>query len=69
MEIAFEQLFAPLEFDDVINIETLNVETYDDGIYHYIHLLSYDVYSFDTFDNVWLDKNTHRDEVLERLNN
>ena len=59
MDTIFEELFA-LPFNAVINIQN----TDDDGIYHYIHIDTKDVYSFDTEDNVWLFKN----DILQRLN-
>lgn len=64
--LQFEQQFQ-LYYHDLINIEDLGADSYDDGIYHFIHLLSQDVYSFDTFDNIWLEKNEHQTEIRKRL--
>ena len=33
----FEEIFK-LKFNDVVNIEDIGAYTYDDGIYHYIHI-------------------------------
>ena len=62
----FEEIFK-LPFNSVINIEDMSVYTNDDGIYHYVNIIVKDVYSFDTFDNVWLEKNLYKNEILERL--
>ena len=50
MDTTFEELFR-LPFTVVINIQNIGA---NDGIYHYIHIDTKDVYSFDTEDNVWL---------------
>ena len=63
--IQFEEIFK-LPFNNVINIEDMTY-TNDDGIYHYVNIVLTDVYSFDTFDNVWLEKNFYKNEILERL--
>ena len=62
----FEEIFK-LPFNSVINIEDMTY-TNDDGIYHYVNIGLKDIYSFDTFDNVWLEKNLYKNEILERLN-
>ncbi len=62
----FQNKFG-LSFNDVVNILDIGADTYDDGIYHYINLTNKDVYSFDTDDNIWLEKNLHKLEVLEQL--
>ena len=62
----FEEIFK-LPFNSVINIEDMTY-TNDDGIYHYVNIGLKNVYSFDTFDNVWLEKNLYKNEILERLN-
>ena len=61
----FEEIFK-LPFNSVINIEDMTY-TNDDGIYHYVNIGLKDIYSFDTFDNVWLEKNLYKNEILERL--
>jgi hypothetical protein len=63
----FEEKFN-ISFDSVIHIEDLGVDTDDDGIYHYIHFSSKDVYSFNGEDEVWLEKNLHKEDILQRLN-
>jgi hypothetical protein len=63
----FEEIFK-LQFKSVVNIEDMGVDTDDDGIYHYVDMLLKDVYSFDTNDDVWLEKNLYKDEILLRLN-
>ena len=65
----FEKMFNQ-KFDSVIRMEDIGiaVDVDDDGIFHYINLESKDVYSFDTFDNIWLEKNLYQDDVLHRLN-
>lgn len=65
--IQFEEIFK-LQFNNVINIEDMSAYTNDDGIYHYVNIGLKDVYSFDTFDNIWLEKNLYKNEILERLN-
>ena len=63
----FEEIFK-LPFNIVINIEDMSAYTNDDGIYHYVNIVLKNVYSFDTFDNMWLEKNLYKNEILERLN-
>jgi len=62
----FEELFG-LPFISVVNYENLCEELDDDGIYHYVDLLSKDVYSYDTLEDVWLEKNVYRDDILQRI--
>jgi len=62
----FKNLFG-LSFNDVLNIEYMGIDTDDDGIYHYINVIKKDVYSFDTFDNIWLNKNSYKYDILNRL--
>ncbi len=63
----FQNMFG-LSFNDVKYIQDMGVETYDDGIYHYINLSNKDVYSFDTDEEVWLEKNVYQTDVLQQLN-
>lgn len=56
-----------ISFGSVKNIEDMGADTYDDGIYHYVDLTTKDVYSFDTNDDFWLEKNEHQSDVLGRL--
>ena len=63
----FEEIFK-LQFNDVVNIEDMGADTDDDGIYHYVHIALKDVYSFDTDENVWLEKNLYKNDILQRLN-
>ncbi len=65
--IQFENIFG-LSFNDVTNIEDIGADTDDDGIYHYINLFNKDTYSFDTEDNIWLEKNLYKFDILKRLN-
>ena len=67
MDIQFKNKFG-LPFNNVINIESMGADTYDDGIYHFIDIVKKDVYSFDTFDEIWLEKNLYKLDVLNRLN-
>lgn len=62
----FEETFK-LPFKDVVNIQDLGADTDDDGIDHFIHISSKNVYSFDTNDNVWLEKNLFKNDILQRL--
>lgn len=68
MESQFEYMFK-VSFNSVTYIQDMGVETADDGIYHYVDIALQDVYSFDTFDNVWLDKNMYQMEILHRIQN
>ena len=63
----FEEIFKQ-QFNSVVNIEDMGADTDDDGIYHYVNIVLKDVYSFDTNDNVWLEKNLYKNEILQRLN-
>ena len=63
----FEEIFNQ-PFNSVVNIEDMNADTDDDGIYHYVNILLKDVYSFDSNDNVWLEKNLYKNDILQRLN-
>ena len=65
--IQFENLFG-LPFTNVTDIIEMNSESYDDGNYHYVDVINKDVYSFDTYDNIWLEKNLYQSDVLHRLN-
>lgn len=51
----FEIKFA-LPFSNVTNILEFDCDSDDDGIYHYIDVKNKNVYSFDTFDEIWLEK-------------
>lgn len=62
----FEEIFK-VPFNVVVNIEDMGADTDDDGIYHYIHIASKEVFSFDTNENVWLEKNLHKNDILQRL--
>ena len=62
----FEELFG-ISFNDIINIEDIGADIDDDGIYHYIHVASKTVYSFDTDEEIWLEKNINKNEILQRL--
>ena len=63
----FEEIFK-LPFNVVVNIKNMGADTDDDGIYHYIHIALKEVYSFDTDENVWLEKNLYKNDILQRLN-
>lgn len=63
----FEEIFK-LPFNDVVNIQDIGADTNDDGIYHYVHIALKDVYSLDTFDDLWLEKNLYKNDILQRLN-
>lgn len=56
-------------FKDVVNVEDITHTSYDDGLFHYINLLTKNVYTFDSFDELWLEVNTHKDEVIDEINN
>ncbi len=64
----FEEKFKIL-FKDVTNVEDITHTSYDDGLYHYIYLSTNDVYTFDYDDEIWLEINTYKDEVMEEINN
>lgn len=53
-----------LSFYDVLNIADMGVGT-NNGIYHYVHLTSKDVYSFDTKNELWLEKNLFKRDILK----
>jgi hypothetical protein len=38
----------------------MGADTDDDGIYHYINIITKDVYSFDIEDEIWLEKNLYQ---------
>ena len=63
----FEELFK-LPFNNVVNIEDVGADTDDDGIYHFIDIALKNVYSFNTDDNVWLEINMYKNDILQRLN-
>ena len=63
----FNNIFGIL-FSHVTNIEHIGADTDDDGIYHYIDIANKDIYSFDTNDNIWLEKNLYKTDILHRLN-
>lgn len=65
MKDSFKNKFM-LNLDDLLNIEDI-ADTDDDGIYHYIDKQN-NVYSYDTFDEIWLDKNINQQEILKRIN-
>lgn len=60
----FENKFG-LSFLDVTGITDFVSDSNDDGIYHFINLSTYDVYSFDSDEEVWLDKNLHQAEIIQ----
>lgn len=72
----FEKKFD-ISFTNIKNIEDLGVDTDDDGIYHFIYSrdcgpdISVDevntIYSFDTNENIWLEKNIHKNEIVQRV--
>jgi hypothetical protein len=63
----FEEIFK-LSFNDVVNIQDMDIDTDDDGIYHYVDIALKNVYSFYTDDDVWLEKNLYKNDILKRLN-
>lgn len=65
--LQFEEIFKQ-PFDSVVYIQDIGAETDDDGIYHYVNILLKEVYSFDTYDEVWLEKNLYKNDILQRLN-
>lgn len=62
----FEKIFG-LSFSSVINIENLGTDTNDDGISHYVDIVNKDVYSFDVDEEIWLEKNLYKCDILARL--
>ena len=52
----FEEIFK-LPFNKVVNIEDIGADTDDDGIYHFIDSTLKNIYSFNTDNTVWLEKN------------
>jgi hypothetical protein len=69
MEKRFEILFG-LPFNNITCIFEINsnVDTYDEGVWHFIDLTNNDIYSFNTYSMDWLEKNVDKDDVLYRLN-
>lgn len=80
METIFIQQFEEkfnLSFGEVTNFLEMGkgdemgkakcIRVFDNGMKHYIDKRSMDVYSFDTFDRIWLEKNIHKDEVLSGI--
>ncbi len=65
MELQFESNFC-IQFNKVVDIKYLDDDTNDAVIYHYVELINKDVYSVNTDDNVWLEKNIHRQEFLQQ---
>lgn len=63
---AFETKFE-LPFAAVIATSKMNGISADDGIKHFINPSTLDVYSFEDFDEAWLPKNAHQQEVLENV--
>ncbi len=64
----FEKKFN-ISFTDITNINDLGVIwSYDDGLYHYINTINEEVYTFDSDEECWLEKNANRTDVLNMLN-
>ena len=63
----FEELFN-VSFNNIVNIEDMGADSDDDGIYHYIDIALKNVYSFDTNEDMWLEKNLYQNDILQRLN-
>lgn len=64
----FEEKFNIL-FKNVVNVEDITHTSYDDGLYHYINLSNQNIYTFDYFEEEWLEVNAHKDEVMNDINN
>jgi len=64
----FEEKFNIL-FNIVINVEDITHTSYDDGLYHYINMLTKNIYTFDYFEEEWLEVNDCKDEVMDEINN
>ena len=65
-EVEFFNLFG-VPFDSVTSVDVLTSASYDDGVYHYINIKTKDVYSYDTFEHKWLEKNAGQKTVMKRL--
>jgi hypothetical protein len=67
--IEFENIFG-LSFKNIVNILDMDncILTCDDGIEHFIDVIKKDVYSFDTEDEIWLEKNLYQSDILYRIN-
>lgn len=66
LKIGFRNTFG-IPFDSVKSIEELTSELHDDGVSHYVNIMTNDVYSFDMFKDKWLEKNAKKDTVVKRL--
>ncbi len=62
----FEDIFK-IPFASVVNISDLGADEYDDGELHYLQQETLNVYSFDTYDNEWLEMNENKDDVLKSV--
>ena len=67
-ELEFPEAFG-VPFESVTSVDALTSESYDDGVYHYINIKTKDVYSYDTFEHKWLEKNAGQKTVTKRLTN
>lgn len=62
----FEAKFG-VKYTTLLDYQTTEGDQDDDGMYHYIDLTTLNVYTYDTFDEVWLDVNINKDDILKRL--
>ena len=63
----FEELFK-IPFNTVIDIKEMGVETYDyDHLIHYINMATKDVYTYNTFQKEWLEKNEYQNDAWQML--
>ena len=61
----FEDKFG-LPFSSVKNIMDIGADTNDDGLYHFIDIVTKDIYTFDTNEDeeYWYTKNEMKEEIL-----
>lgn len=62
----FENMFGLL-FNTLTDFQKTSSDQDDDGIYHYVDIKNKNVYSFDTFDQIWLEKNLYKSDILNRM--
>ncbi len=65
-KLEFPEAFG-VPFESVTSVDALTSASYDDGVYHYINIKTKDVYSYDTFEHKWLEKNAGKKSVMKRL--
>ena len=65
-EVLFEQMFK-IPYSSLINTLYMEGNSYDDGLHHFIHPNTLDVYSYDDDSERWVEKNTYQQQVLKNV--